>query len=103
MIEDYKDGKLDKITINEPTCGGGAMVIAAAKVLKEKGINYQQAMEVVAQDLDWKGVYMCYVQLSLLGISAICVQGDTLANPYDPARTERSKILRTPKKAGVLI
>ena len=103
MIEDYKDGKLDKITINEPTCGGGAMVIAAAKVLKEEGINYQQAMEVVAQDLDWKGVYMCYVQLSLLGISAICVQGDTLANPYDPARTERSKILRTPKKAGVLI
>ena len=103
MIEDYKDGKLDKITINEPTCGGGAMVIAAAKVLKDEGINYQQAMEVVAQDLDWKGVYMCYVQLSLLGISALCVQGDTLANPYDPARTERSKVLRTPKKAGMLI
>lgn len=103
MIEEYKDGKLDKITINEPACGGGAMILAAAKVIHESGINYQTAMEVVAQDIDWKGVYMCYVQLSLLGISAICVQGSTLEEPYDPARTERSHILRTPRKAGLLV
>lgn len=103
MIDEYKAGKLDRITISEPTCGGGAMILAAAKVLYESGINYQTAMEVVAQDIDWKGVYMCYVQLSLLGISAICVQGSTLEEPYDPARTERSHILRTPRKAGLLV
>lgn len=103
MIEEYKKGKLDKITINEPACGGGAMILAAAKVIHKSGINYQTAMEVVAQDIDWKGVYMCYVQLSLLGISAICVQGSTLEEPYDPARTERSHILRTPRKAGLLV
>ena len=103
MIDEYKKGKLDKITISEPACGGGAMILAAAKVLYESGINYQTAMEVVAQDIDWKGVYMCYVQLSLLGISAICVQGSTLEEPYDPARTERSHILRTPRKAGLLV
>ena len=102
MIEEYKEEKLDKITINEPACGGGAMILAAAKVIHESGINYQTAMEVVAQDIDWKGVYMCYVQLSLLGISAICVQGSTLEEPYDPARTERSHILRTPRKVGLL-
>lgn len=103
MIDEYKAGKLDKITISEPACGGGAMILAAAKVIHESGINYQTAMEVVAQDIDWKGVYMCYVQLSLLGISAICVQGSTLEEPYDPARTERSHILRTPRKAGLLV
>ena len=103
MIDEYKAGKLDRITISEPACGGGAMILAAAKVLYESGINYQTAMEVVAQDIDWKGVYMCYVQLSLLGISAICVQGSTLEEPYDPARTERSHILRTPRKAGLLV
>lgn len=62
-----------------------------------------KAMDVVAQDLDWKGVYMCYVQLSLLGISAICVQGDTLMNPYVKGKTERSHILITPMKAGMLL
>ena len=100
-IEDYRKG--EKRTINEPSCGGGAMIIAVAKILKEEGLNYQKLMDVVAQDIDWKGVYMCYVQLSLLGISAICVQGDTLMHPYDKDRTERSHILYTPARMGVLL
>lgn len=102
-MEEYKAGKIRKITVNEPSCGGGAMILAAAKVLWKNGINYQQAMDVVAQDLDWKGVYMCFVQLSLLGISAICVQGNTLTEPYDQHRTPRSHILTTPRKAGMLL
>jgi len=89
--------------INEPSCGGGGMIIAAASALKAKGIDYQRKMDVVAQDLDWKGVYMCYLQLSLLGIRAVCVQGDTLANPYVPGKTEASHILYTPARMGVLI
>ena len=92
-----------KISINEPSCGGGGMIIAAALILKKRGYDYKRVMEVVAQDLDWKGVYMCYLQLSLLGISAICVQGDTLSEPYIPRVTEKSHILVTPKKAGVLL
>ena len=92
-----------KCKINEPSCGGGGMIIATASVLKEKGINYQKVMDVVAQDLDWKGVYMCYLQLSLLGIKAVCVQGDTLMHPYDPKRTESSHILYTPARMGVLL
>lgn len=97
--------ELDKdsaIELNEPSCGGGGMVIAAAKILQEAGINYQKRLRVVAQDLDWKGVYMCYVQLSLLGINALCVQGDTLQVPYSPSGTERSHILYTPAAMGVL-
>ncbi len=92
-----------KCIMNEPSCGGGGMIIAAAAVLKERGINYQRVMEVVAQDLDWKGVYMCYLQLSLLGIKAVCVQRDTLMTPYDPLGTEKSHILYTPAKMGVLL
>lgn len=89
--------------IYEPSCGGGGMIIAAAAVLKKKGIDFQRKMEVVAQDLDWKGVYMCYVQLSFLGIKATCVQGNTLTDPYIPGKTEKSHILYTPAKMGVLI
>lgn len=92
----------NKIKINEPSCGGGGMIIAAAQYLKEKGVNYQKCMEVVAQDLDWKGVYMCYVQLSLLGIDAVVVQGDTLAEPYTRNHSEH-RVLRTPKNIGALM
>ncbi len=44
------DGSM--ITLAEPSTGGGGMIIAAAKVLKEAGINYQKYLDVVAQDLD---------------------------------------------------
>lgn len=89
--------------ISEPACGGGGMVIAVAETLKNRGVNYQRCMEVVAQDLDWKGVYMCYLQLSLLGIKAVCVQGDALALPYTKGKTEPDRVLYTPAKMGVLI
>ena len=90
------------ISLNEPSCGGGGMIIAAAKVMRDAGINPQRALNVVAQDLDWKGVYMTYLQLSLLGIRAKVVQGDTLADPYR-AGYPPERILRTPRDMGVLL
>ena len=97
-----EDGK-ERITLNEPSCGAGGMVIAAAAVLRERGINYQRCLDVVAQDLDWKGVYMCYVQLSLLGIRAVVAQGDTLSEPYVPGRTAPERVFYTPRWMGVLL
>lgn len=88
--------------VNEPSCGGGGMIIAFAKALREKGVNYQQCMDVVAQDLDWKGVYMTYLQCSILGIKAIVVQGNTLMEPYTQGYP-RERVLFTPAKMGLLI
>lgn len=88
--------------VSEPSCGGGGMIIAMAKALKNRGVNYQRKMQVVAQDLDWKGVYMCYLQLSLLGIPAICAQGDTLTEPYKKGHPP-DRVLYTPEKVGVII
>lgn len=89
-----------KIYLHEPSCGGGGMIIASVAALKKKGFNYQRDLEVVAQDLDWKSVYMCYLQLSLLGVRAICVQGDTLMEPYSAGYPEE-RILITPMKRGM--
>lgn len=76
--------------IYEPSCGGGGMIIALAAVLKERGIDYQR-IRVIAQDLDWKSVYMCYLQLSLIGMKAVVVQGNTLKEPYlTPYTNERT-------------
>lgn len=94
-----QDGKYHA---HEPSCGGGGMLIALAMEMKKRGIDYQNELEVVAQDLDWNCVYMCYVQLSLMGISGIVVQGNTLLEPYSK-KTNETKILITPKKRGLLI
>lgn len=91
------------IELNEPSCGGGGMIIAACKVLHEAGVDFQRRLKVVAQDLDWKGVYMTYLQLSLIGCNALVVQGDTLSEPYDIHRTSPEHIMRTPMNMGVLI
>ena len=91
----------ERITLNEPSCGGGGMVMAACKVLHEAGYDFQRKLDVVAQDLDWKGVYMTYLQLSLIGCRAIVVQGDTLCDPYTKDYP-RERTLRTPAMMGVL-
>lgn len=97
-----KEGADGEIAINEPTCGSGGMIVAAAQVLQECGKNYQRKLDVVCQDLDWTAVYMCYVQLSLIGIRAIVVQGDTLSEPCivdHPAE----RVFYTPAKMGLLL
>lgn len=85
--------------MHEPSTGGGGMIIAAAKVLKDRGLNYQKCLKVVAQDLDWKGVYMTYVQLSLLGIEATVIQGDSLSGQVPAAE----QIFYTPRKKGLIM
>ena len=90
------------IVMNEPSCGGGGMILAAAKALNDAGIDYQRRLDVIAQDLDWKAIYMCYVQMSLLGIKAKCIQGDSLSDP-DVRKVDRSRCLLTPAYIGVLI
>ena len=95
------DGSED-FTFNEPACGGGVMIIGVAQNLLEKGINYQRKMHGVCQDLDRNCVFMCYVQLSLLGIDAIVVQGDTIRDPYH-INYPKERMYRTPKNTGMLI
>lgn len=82
------------ITLNEPSAGAGGMVIAAAEIVKNSGRNYQKCLRVVAQDLDWNAFYMCYIQLSLYGIDAKVVQGDTLLDK--PFKNFDSNVFLTP-------
>ena len=78
QLQSYENNEIVKM--NEPSAGAGGMIIAVAQAMKEKGINYQKILRVIAQDLDLTAFYMCYTQLSLMGIDAKCVQGDTLQN-----------------------
>lgn len=65
------------------------MIIAYAETLKEQGCNYQHQLFVETIDIDEMGFQMTYLQLSLYGIPARVLLGDTIAYKF-------SKILYTP-------
>lgn len=76
------------ISLLEPSCGGGAMVIALAEEMHKRGYNPQKQLVVECNDLDVKGVYMTYVQLSLYGIPAVVNHADSLTlSKYDTFKT----------------
>lgn len=65
-------------TVLEPTCGSGAMLLGAANTLHKKGFNPSTQMCCLAVDNDFRCCMMAYIQLSLLGIPAVVVHGDSL-------------------------
>lgn len=76
------------ISLCEPSCGGGGMLIAFAEAMYKNGYNPQKQLVVECNDLDVKGVYMTYVQLSLYGIPAIVNHADSLTlSKYDTFKT----------------
>ncbi len=66
------------ISLGEPCCGSGAMVLGFAKAMADKEFNYCTQLVVTATDIDLKCVHMCYLQLSLYGIPAVVIHGNTL-------------------------
>lgn len=71
----------DKIlTLHEPTCGAGGMVLAAADVLyNEHHFNISRNLLVECGDIDARCVHMSYLQLGLAGIPAVIFHRDALS------------------------
>ena len=70
------------ITLSEPCCGSGGIIIAYAETMKNHNINFQKKLFVEAIDIDELCFQMTYIQLSLYGISARVMLGDTLAYKF---------------------
>lgn len=75
----------DVITIYEPTCGAGGLIVASIDVLKGHGVNYAWNVFVDCGDIDARCVHMTYVTLSLLGVPAVVRLGDALMMKYHEA------------------
>lgn len=86
-IETIQNNQL--ITLSEPCCGSGGIIIAFAETLKEQGYNYQHQLFVEVIDIDETCFKMACIQLSILGIPARVMLGDTLAWKFQ-------KVLYTP-------
>ena len=81
ISKDEVDRKIKEkgyITLHEMSVGGGAIVIAVAKLISEWGYNPKENLLVVCNDLDKKAIYMSYIQFTLLDIPAIILEMDTL-------------------------
>ena len=75
---DIKIKEKGYITLHEMSVGGGAIVIAVAKLLSEWGYNPKENLLVVCNDLDKKAIYMSYIQFTLLDIPSVIFEMDTL-------------------------
>ena len=70
------------LTIYEPTCGAGGLIVASIDALAEVGVNYSWNAFVDCGDIDPRCVHMTYVTLSLLGVPAVVRLGDALMMEY---------------------
>jgi len=64
------------IRVLEPAVGAGGMILAQEAVMREMGLDGKT--HVTAIDVDIKAVHMAYIQLSLAGIPAVVIHGNTL-------------------------
>jgi len=67
------------VTVLEPACGAGGMIIAAADVIEQKGFDIGRQLYVDGTDISPLCFRMSYLQASLRGIPATIRRGNTLS------------------------
>jgi len=68
------------LSVCEPCVGSGGMVLGFAKAMQQNHMNYCNQMVAYCCDIDIKCVHMAYLQLSLYGIPAVIIHGNSLTN-----------------------
>lgn len=66
------------VTVSDPACGAGGMIIAFYDAMLSAGLNPQREMWAHCTDIDPVAADMAYVQLSLLNIPAVVITGCSL-------------------------
>lgn len=103
----------DKLTLPEDgffslgdrACGSGTLLLAGAQRIADSGYNPSAQLVIQAADIDARCVHMTYLQLTLYGIPAVVVQGNTMdLNEHDrwytPAYLWKKWIWRAPMPFG---
>jgi len=82
LVLDNVKKQLEKklfISISDPCVGAGALLLAAAQEFREQNINYSDRVLFEAVDIDEVSFFMAYLQISLCGMAASVIHGDSLA------------------------
>ena len=67
---DYEHTPGNVVSINDPACGAGVMLIAQAEVLVQKKHVPQRDIFLIGGDIDKRAVDITFVELTLLGYAA---------------------------------
>ena len=74
------------VTVSDPASGAAGMIVAYAELLLEAGYNPSEQMFGSCIDIDPIAADMAFIQLSLLGIPAEVVTGNTLTMQFNRVR-----------------
>lgn len=103
-IDDSDIKKKGYMSVMEPACGSGAMILSSADIIYRRGYNPRTQLCVLAADVDYKCACMAYVQLSMYGIPAVVLHGNSLVEEeysrwYTPVYIMDKWVFR--KKMGI--
>lgn len=76
------------VTVSDPCCGSGGLLVAYANVLREKHKDIAPIALFEAQDIDNTVSMMCYIQLSLNDCAGYVTVGNSLTNPVPDLESE---------------
>ena len=76
--EELKTLEKPFVTLSEPACGAGGMVLAFVDVMLSYDHNPAQRLWVQCQDIDRTAALMCYIQLTLWNVPGVVIVGNTL-------------------------
>ncbi|EAA0898694.1 DUF1738 domain-containing protein [Salmonella enterica] len=77
-LPELEDGSREYITVCDPACGAGGMIVATAEAMLEAGYNPQKQMLAYCTDIDPLAAMLCYIQLTLMHIPAVVSVGNSL-------------------------
>ena len=92
-------------TLTDPACGSGVLLLASAEHIANAGFNLCRHLAVQAVDLNITCAQMAYVNLSLFGIPAVVIHGNTITQEefsrwYTPAYLLENWVWRCPLPFG---
>lgn len=82
VLDSMKSSNKPFITLSEPACGAGGMVLAFVNEMLKKGVNSAEKLYVQCIDIDRLAGLMCYLQLSLWHVPAEIIIGNTLTMEF---------------------
>lgn len=74
--------ELDKngfVEVSDPACGSGSMILGYLWEMNRSGIPYTNIVAYLT-DIDIHCVWMAYVQLSMYGVPAVVIHGNTITD-----------------------
>lgn len=76
--------KIDKpfLTLSDPCCGAGGMILAFVKIMISHKHNPAEKIWVECIDVDRNVALMCYIQLALWNVPAVIIVGNSLSLQY---------------------